>query len=115
MDAAGFPLDVEADSHEQSTSRSYPYSRRFLAGACTGSRTSESTGEYVDDSVISNKVRGQLLGDKDLNITQIDIETYKGVVQLSGFVDTPEAKNRAGTVAASVSGVKQVRNNLVVK
>lgn len=90
----------------------------FLAGsmaACTSSRTSESTGEYVDDSVISNKVRGQLLGDKDLNITQIDIETYKGVVQLSGFVDTPEAKNRAGTVAASVSGVKQVRNNIIVK
>ena len=91
----------------------------FLAGstaACTSSRTSESTtGEYVDDSVISNKVRGQLLGDKDLNITQIDIETYKGVVQLSGFVDTQEAKNRAGTVAASVSGVRQVRNNLVVK
>ena len=90
MDAAGFPLDVEADSHEQSTSRSYPYSRRFLAGACTGSRTSESTGEYVDDSVISNKVRGQLLGDKDLNITQIDIETYKGVVQ-SGLFSSPYA------------------------
>lgn len=90
----------------------------FLAGstaACTSSRTSESTGEYVDDSVISNKVRGQLLGDKDLNITQIDVETYKGVVQLSGFVDTQEARNRAGTVAASVSGVRQVRNNLVVK
>ncbi len=51
-------------------------------------------------------MRGQLLGDKDLNVTQIDVETYKGVVQLSGFVDTPEAKNRAGTVAASVSGVQ---------
>lgn len=60
-------------------------------------------------------MRGQLLGDKDLNITQIDIETYKGVVQLSGFVETPEAKNRAGAVAASLSGVRQVRNNLVVK
>ena len=65
------------------------------------------------DSVISNKVRGELLGDKDLNITQ-SIETYEGVVQLSGFVDTPEAKNPTGAVAASVS-VKQVRNNLVVK
>jgi osmotically-inducible protein OsmY len=89
-----------------------------LAGsmaACTSSRTSESTGEYVDDSVISNKVRAQLLGDKELNITQIDVKTYKGVVQLSGFVDTPAAKNRAGTVAASVSGVEQVRNNLIVK
>ena len=52
----------------------------FLAGsmaACTSSRTSESTGEYVDDLVIGNKVRGQLLGDKDLNITQIDIETTR--------------------------------------
>lgn len=90
----------------------------LLAGsiaACTSSRTSESTGEYVDDSVISNKVRGQLLGDKDLNITQIDIETYKGVVQLSGFVDSAEIMNRAGRVAASVSGVTKVRNNLIVK
>jgi osmotically-inducible protein OsmY len=83
--------------------------------ACTGSRTSESTGEYVDDSVISSKVRSQLLGDKDLNITQIDVETYKGVVQLSGFVDSSEAKNRAGRVAAGVGGVTQVRNNLIVK
>ena len=90
----------------------------FLAGsiaACTSSRTSESTGEYVDDSVISNKVRGQLLGDKDLNITQIDVETYKGVVQLSGFVDSAEIKNRAGRVAAGVGGVTKVRNNLIVK
>jgi hyperosmotically inducible protein len=89
-----------------------------LAGsmaACTSSRTSESTGEYVDDSVISNKVRAQLLDDKDLNITQIDVKTYKGVVQLSGFVATQAAKNRAGKVAASVSGVEQVRNNLIVK
>jgi osmotically-inducible protein OsmY len=89
----------------------------LLAGsitACAGSRTSESTGEYVDDSDISNKVRGELVGDKDLNF-QIDVETYKGVVQLSGFVNSAEIKNRAASVAASVDGVKQVRNNLVVK
>ena len=118
MGAAGFPVDVEADSFNKARLVLTLILVGFLAGsmaACTSSRTSESTGEYVDNSVISNKVRGQLLGDKDLNITQIDIETYKGVVQLSGFVDTPEAKNRAGTVAASVSGVKQVRNNLIVK
>ena len=81
MGAASLPLDMEADSVQQSMSRHFV---GFLAGstaACTSWRTSESTGEYVDDSVISNKVRGQLLGDKDLNITQIDIETYKGVVQ----------------------------------
>jgi osmotically-inducible protein OsmY len=83
--------------------------------ACSGSQTSQSSGEYIDDAVISNKVRGQLLGDKELNITQIDVETFKGVVQLSGFVDTPTAKNRAGSVASSVRGVTQVRNNLIVK
>ncbi len=89
-----------------------------LAGsvmACTSSPTSESTGEYVDDSVISNKLRGQLVGDKDLNVFKIDVETYKGVVQLSGFVDTLEAKNRAGKVASGVTGVRQVSNNLIVK
>lgn len=90
----------------------------FLAAsmaACSSSPTSESTGEYVDDVVISSKVRAQLLDDKDLNITQISVETYKGVVQLSGFVDTPAAKNRATGVAAGVSGVTEVRNNLIVK
>ncbi len=90
----------------------------LLAGsitACTSSRTSESTGEYIDDSVISNKVRGEIVGDKDLSIFQIDVEAYKGVVQLSGFVNSQAAKNRAGTVAAGVKGVKQVRNNLIVK
>ena len=90
----------------------------LLAGsitACTSSRTSESTGEYIDDSVISNKVRGEIVGDKDLSIFQIDVEAYKGIVQLSGFVNSQAAKNRAGTVAAGVKGVKQVRNNLIVK
>ncbi|MSO80281.1 MAG: BON domain-containing protein [Alphaproteobacteria bacterium] len=90
----------------------------LLAGAttaCTRSRTSQSTGEYIDDSVISNKVRAQLIGDKDINLFQIDIATYKGIVPLSGFVNTAEAKTRAGTVASGVTGVSQVRNDLVVK
>jgi osmotically-inducible protein OsmY len=83
--------------------------------ACAGTSTSESAGEYIDDSVISNTVRSHVIGDKDLKLTQIDVETYKGVVQLSGFVDTTEAKTRAGWVAGSVNGVKQVHNNLIVK
>jgi osmotically-inducible protein OsmY len=90
----------------------------LLAGsmaACSSMGAQETTGQYVDDSVISNTVRAQLLGDKDLNLTQIDVETFQGVVQLSGFVDTSSAKTRAGQVAGSVSGVKQVRNNLIVK
>jgi osmotically-inducible protein OsmY len=90
----------------------------FLAAsgaACSSTKTSESTGEYVDDSVISNKVRAQIVGDKDLSLFQIDVGTYKGVVQLSGFVNSPAAKTRAGQVASGVSGVTQVRNDLVVK
>ena len=83
--------------------------------ACTSTETSESTGEYIDDSVISSSVRAKLVDDKDLNFTQIDVTTYKGVVQLSGFVDTAAKKEKATQVASSVDGVAQVRNNLVVK
>jgi osmotically-inducible protein OsmY len=83
--------------------------------ACSSSRTSESTGEYIDDSVINNKVRAEIVGDKDLSLFQIDVASFKGVVQLSGFVNSQAAKNRAGAIAAGVSGVKQVHNNLIVK
>lgn len=81
-----------------------------LAG-CQG----ETAGEYVDDSVISNTVRAKLLDDKDLNIFQIDVTTLKGEVQISGFVDSQADKDRAGSVAAGVDGVKKVHNNLVVR
>ena len=90
----------------------------LLAGpiaGCTSTSTSESTGEYIDDADISNKVRAQLIGDKDLNLFQIDVTTFKGVVQLSGFVNSASIKERAGMVAASVQGVKEVRNSLIVK
>lgn len=90
----------------------------LLAGpmqACTSTSTSESTGEYIDDATISTKVRGELIGDKDLNLFKIDVTTYKGVVQLSGFVDSETIKQRAGRVAANVSGVRSVRNDLIVK
>jgi len=85
-----------------------------IAG-CTSSPTRESTGEYIDDAAISGKVRAQLIGDKDLNVLKIDVTTFKGIVQLSGFVNSASIKTRAGTVAAGVEGVKEVRNNLVIK
>jgi osmotically-inducible protein OsmY len=90
----------------------------LLAGplaACTSTSTSESTGEYIDDTAISNKVRAQFIDDKDLNLFQIDVTTYKGTVQLSGFVNSEAIKERAGVVAAGVDGVKNVSNNLIVK
>jgi len=86
-----------------------------LIGGCAGSRTQESTGEYVDDSTITAKVKAAILGDPDLKVLQINVETFKGVVQLSGFVNSPQVVSRAGEVASRVSGVKSVKNNLLVK
>jgi len=85
-----------------------------IAG-CAGSRTQESTGEYFDDSTITAKVKAAILGDPDLKVLQINVETFKGVVQLSGFVNSPQAVSRAVEVARGVSGVKSVKNNLIVK
>jgi len=85
-----------------------------IAG-CAGSRTQESTGEYFDDSTITAKVKAAILGDPDLKVLQINVETFKGVVQLSGFVNSPQAVSRAVEVARGVRGVKSVTNNLIVK
>ena len=86
-----------------------------VIGGCAGSRTQESTGEYFDDSTITAKVKAAILGDPDLKVLQINVETFKGVVQLSGFVNSPQAVSRAVAVARGVSGVKSVKNNLIVK
>ena len=64
--------------------------------ACTSTPTSESTGQYVDSSVVSNKVRAAIVKDPQLSIFQIDVTTYKNVVQLSGFGKTEAAKQFAG-------------------
>jgi osmotically-inducible protein OsmY len=86
-----------------------------IAACTSSSRTTESTGEYVDDAVITSKVKAALVGDSGLKSYVIGVETFKDVVQLSGFVNSAQVKARAGEVAAGVSGVKSVRNNLVVK
>jgi osmotically-inducible protein OsmY len=85
-----------------------------IAG-CAASRTQESTGEYFDDSTITAKVKAAILGDPALKVLQINVETFKGVVQLSGFVNSPQAVTQAVEVASGVSGVKSVKNNLIVK
>ena len=83
--------------------------------ACTSTRTHESTGEYVDDSVITTKVKALLAKDDFLKSFQISVETYKGVVQLSGFVNSQQAVDKAGQITRSVTGVNSVKNNLIVK
>lgn len=82
---------------------------------CAATRTQESTGGFIDDSVITTKVKTAILKDPELKVLQIDVETFKGVVQLSGFVDSRQTSNRAEEVASSVNGVKGVKNSLIVK
>jgi osmotically-inducible protein OsmY len=93
-----------------------------LAGApglgCATSQTAhtpETTGEYLDDSVITTRVKAALLDTPALKSFQISVTTYKDVVQLSGFVDSSESARLAGKVAEGVKGVARVRNDLIVK
>ena len=83
--------------------------------ACASTPTSESTGEIIDDSVITTKVKSLLAGDDFLKSFQIGVETYKGVVQLSGFVNSKQAVDKATEIVRSVKGVKSIKNNLIVK
>ena len=83
--------------------------------ACASTPHQEGTGEYVDDSVITTKVKALLAEDSFLKSFQIGVETFKGTVQLSGFVNSQTAVDKAGQIAGSVKGVKSVKNNLIVK
>ena len=84
-------------------------------GACAQTRTSESTGEYVDDSAITTKVKTAILQDAQLKVLQIHVATYQDRVQLSGFVDNAQMIARATAVVSNVAGVRSVQNNLIVK
>ena len=77
--------------------------------------TMESAGEYIDDSVITTKVKSLIAEDDFLNSFQISVETYKGAVQLSGFVDSQRAIDKAVKITNSVKGVTSIKNDLIVK
>ena len=83
--------------------------------ACASTPKHESTGQYVDDSAITTKVKSLLANDDFFKSFQISVETYKGIVQLSGFVNTQQAVDKAGEIARSVEGVKSVKNDLILK
>ena len=83
--------------------------------ACASTPTHQSTGEYVDDSVITTKVKSLLAEDDFLKSFQISVETYQGTVQMSGFVNSQKAVDKAGEIVRSVKGVKSIKNNLIVK
>ena len=79
---------------------------------CASTSTREGTGEYVDDTVITTKVKAAILNEPSLKVAQINVETFKGVVQLSGFVRSQADISRAVEVARGVGGVKSVRNDM---
>ena len=82
---------------------------------CASTATSEGTGEYVDDTVITTKVTTAILAEPNLKVAEINVETFKGVVQLSGFVSSKDSKDRAVTVARGVGGVKSVKDDMRIK
>ena len=82
---------------------------------CASTPTRESTGEYIDDSTITTKVKAAIFNDPSLKVLQINVETFKGEVQLTGSVDSDQIVNKAGEVARDVGGVKSVKNDLIVK
>ena len=85
------------------------------AVGCASTSTQESTGEYIDDTTITSKVKTAIFNEPSLKVMQINVETYKGVVQLSGFVNSSAEISKAASVARSVSGVVSVKNDIRLK
>ncbi|KQY00234.1 MULTISPECIES: BON domain-containing protein [Massilia] len=83
--------------------------------ACAPTPTREGTGEYIDDSVITGKVKAAFAADPTVKATQVQVETFKGTVQLSGFVDSRESAQKAVEIARGVKGVKSVKNDTVIR
>lgn len=83
--------------------------------ACAGSPTRESTGEYIDDTLITSKVKARFVESSDVSAAAVNVETFKGVVQLSGFVSSDVERRKAEDLAREVEGVKLVRNDIRLK
>jgi osmotically-inducible protein OsmY len=87
----------------------------LATAGCASTSTKEGTGEFVDDSVITTKVKAAIFNEPTLKTTEINVETFKGTVQLSGFVAQPGDIAKAGSVARGVKGVSSVKNDIRVK
>lgn len=86
-----------------------------VALGCAGSPTQESTGEYLSDTWITTKVKAALVNDSVVKSTEVNVETFKGIVQLSGFVSSDEAMDQAVLVARNIEGVTSVKNDMQIK
>jgi osmotically-inducible protein OsmY len=82
---------------------------------CASTATQESTGQYIDDSAITTKVKAAIFNEPGLKSAEINVETFKGVVQLSGFVSSAADMNRAVQVTRTIAGVESVKNDMQMK
>ena len=82
---------------------------------CAGDEYTRSTGESIDDRATTGRVKSALGDDSQYKYPDVKVATFKGTVQLSGFVDTRDQKTKAGDLAKQVTGVKEVANNITVK
>jgi osmotically-inducible protein OsmY len=82
---------------------------------CASTSKSEGTGEYVDDAVITTKVKAAILEEPTLKSAEVNVETFKGIVQLSGFAGSQATIDKAGKVAEHVGGVRSVKNDMRLK
>ena len=82
---------------------------------CAPTPTKEGTGEYIDDTVITTKVKAAIFNEPSLKSSEINVETFKGTVQLAGFVKFQADMNKAVELARSVNGVKSVKNDMRLK
>jgi osmotically-inducible protein OsmY len=87
----------------------------ITATGCASTETHEGTGEYMDDSLITGKINTLMFADPDLKAREINVDTYKGVVQLGGFVATRAESEKAAALARGVKGVKEVKNDIRLK
>lgn len=87
----------------------------LLIAACAGTPQRESTGEYIDDTVLTSRVKAALLNDPGVSGLAVNVETFKGTVQLSGFVKSVSERNRAVQLAREIKGVRQVKNDILIR
>lgn len=86
-----------------------------VLAACGATRNRESAGEYIDDATITAKVKAALADSPDVKAREVNVETHRGEVQLSGFVATQAEVNKAVQLARNVKGVRSVKNDIRIK
>lgn len=97
------------------TALALPFALALLVSGCAVMQGQETAGQYVDDTAITTKVKARMIDDPQVKATQVSVETMKGVVQLSGFVQSQLIAQRAEQLARGVEGVRGVKNDLIVR